>query len=105
MATSRFGFVSRAIDLAHRASADGADDFGDAKTRAGLERHWGASIAGGEFRGVVRRWARRGFWSFPQVPKVMVPRSWCARVGKGVFDRECRSYFEDEGVLRDDVSS
>ena len=36
--------VAGAIDLAHRAGAEGADDLVDAKARARLE-HWGVSIA------------------------------------------------------------
>ena len=49
--------VAGAIDLAHRAGAKGADDFVDAKTRAGLERHWGGSIAvAGEVRALDDGW-------------------------------------------------
>ena len=40
MATSRFELgVAGAIDLAHRAGAEGADDFVDAEARARL-KHW-----------------------------------------------------------------
>ena len=49
--------VAGAIDLAHRAGAEGADDFVDAKARAGLERHWGGSIAGlGKVRALDDGW-------------------------------------------------
>ncbi len=49
--------VAGAIDLAHRAGAEGADDFVDAKACAGLERHWAGSIAGlGKVRALDDGW-------------------------------------------------